>query len=105
MGFYENVHGSNVRTLYVLAMKMTPVNFKVTSLDDNFSYMGTTSYHNPHKVTIPASYEVLDHTYFRRRKCLKVYSLFSKPISVIAYSFRSEDDFMSYLALPCHNKQ
>ena len=81
MGFYENVHGSNVRTLYIHAMKMTPVNFKVTSLDDNFSYMGTTSYNNPHKVTIPASYEVLDHTYFWRRKCLKVYSLDKANIS------------------------
>ena len=85
-------------------MKTTPINFEVTSLDGNFSYMGTTSYHNPHKVTIPASYEVLDNSYSWRRKGLKVLSLFSEPISVITYSFRSEDDFMSYLALPCHKQ-
>ena len=52
---------------------MTHVTFKVTSLDDNFSYMGNTSYHNPHKVDIPTSYEVLDNTYSWRRKGLKVY--------------------------------
>ena len=83
---------------------MTPVNFKVMSLDGSFSYMGTTCYHNPHKVIIPASYEVLDHTYFWRRKGLKVYSQHSEPISVIGWSFRSEADFMSYLALPCHKQ-
>ena len=104
VGFYEHVHGSKLRTLYVHTMEMTPVTFKVTSLNDNFTYMGTTSYDNPHIVTIPASYEVLDHTYSWRRKGLKVYSLFSEPISVIAYSFRNEDDFMSYLALPCHKQ-
>ena len=85
-------------------MKTTPVTFNVTSLDDKFSYMGTTSYHNPHKVTIPASYEVLDHTYSWRRKGLKVYSIDKKPISVIIWSFRSPSDFMSYLALPCHKQ-
>ena len=85
-------------------MKTTPVTFKVTSLDDNFSYMGTTSYHNPQNVTIPASYEVLDNSYFWRRKGLKVYSLDNEPISVLAWSYRNEDDFMSYLALPCHEQ-
>ena len=104
VGFYEHVHGSNKRTLYVHTMKTAPVSFKVTSLDDNFSYKGSTSYHNPHKVTIPASYEVLDHTYSWRRKGLKVYSLDSESISVIAWSFRSDSDFMSYLALPCHKQ-
>ena len=83
---------------------MTPVNFKVTSLDDNFSYVGTTCYHNPHKVDIPASYEVLDNTYSWRRKGLKVYSLDSEPISVIAWSYRTQYDLMSYLALPCHKQ-
>ena len=102
VGFYEHVHGSKERTLYVHTMKTTPVTFKVTSLDDNFSYMGTTSYHNPHKVSIPASYEVLDHTYSWRRKGLKVYSLYSEPISVIVWSFCTQSDFMSYLALPCY---
>ena len=104
VGFYEHVHGSSVRTLYVHTIKTTPVTFKVTSLDDNFSYMGTTSYHNPHKVTIPASYEVLDHAYSWRRKGLKVYCLDKEPISVIAWSFRNQYDFMSYLALPCHKQ-
>ena len=86
-------------------MKTTPVTFKVISLDDKFSYMGTTCYNKPHKVAIPVSYEVLDHTYFWRRKGLKVYSLNAEPISVISWSFRNKDDFMSYLALPCHKQQ
>ena len=86
-------------------MKTTPVTFKVTSLDDNFSYMGTTSYNNPHKVAIPASYEVLDHMYSWRRKGLKVYSIDKEPISVIVWSIRNQYDFMSYLALPCHKQQ
>ena len=85
-------------------MKTTRVAFKVTSLDDNFSYMGNTSYHNPHKVTIPASYEVLDNTYSWRSKGLKVYSLDSEPISVTVWSSRTQSDFMSYLALPCHKQ-
>ena len=104
VGFYEHVHGSEERTLYVHTMKTTPITFKVTSLDDNFSYMGTTSYHNPHKVSIPANYEVLDNTYSWRRKGLKVYSLHSEPISVIVWSFRTQSGFMSYLALPCHKQ-
>ena len=104
VGFYEHVHGSNVRTLYVHTMKTNPVTFKVTSLDDNFSYVGTTSYHNPHKVAIPSSYEVIDHSYSWRRKGLKVYSLDTEPISVIAWSYRSQNDFNSYLALPCHKQ-
>ena len=83
-------------------MKTTPVTFYVISLDGNFSYMGNASYNNPHKVAIPASYEVVDHTYSYRRKGLKVYSLNSEPISVVAWSFRTQADFMSYLALPCH---
>ena len=85
-------------------MEKFPVTFKVTSLDDNFSYKGTTSYHNPHKIAIPASYEVLDNTYSWRRKGLKVYSLDSEPISVIALSSRTQYDFMSFLALPCHKQ-
>ena len=104
VGFYEHAHGSKERILYVHTMNTTNITFKVTSLDDNFSYMGTTSYHNPHEVAIPASYEVLDHTYSWRRKGLKVYSLDSESISVIAWSFRSDSDFMSYLALPCHKQ-
>ena len=83
---------------------MTPVTFKVTSLDGNFSYMNTTSYQNPNKVSIPTSYEVLDNTYSMRRKGLKVYSLGMEPISVIAWSFCNEYDFMSYLVLPCHKQ-
>ena len=104
VGFYEHVHGSKERTLYVHTMETTPITFKITSLDDNYSYVGTTCYCNPHKVTIPASYEVLDHTYSWRRKGLKVYSVDTEPISVIVWSFRNEDDFMSYLALPCHKQ-
>ena len=104
MGFYEHVHGSTVLTLYVHTIKTTSVTFKVRSLDDNFSYMGTTSYNNTHKVTIPASYEVTDHSYSWRRKGLKVYSLDTEPISVIALSVRSGEEFMSYLALPCHKQ-
>ena len=96
-------NGSSERTLYVHTMKKTPVTFKAISHDGNFSYMGNTSYHNPHKVTIPASYEVLDHTYSWRRKGLKVYSLDTEPISVVAWSYRGSD-FMSYLALPCHKQ-
>ena len=104
VGFYEHVRGSKVRILYVHTMKTTPVTFKVISLDNKFSYKGTTCYNKPHKVTIPASYEVLDYTYSWRRKGLKVYSLNAELISVIAWSFRNEDDFMSYLALPCHKQ-
>ena len=104
VGFYKHVFRSSVRTLYVHSMKTTPVTFKVTSLDNNFSYEGNTSYHNPHKVSIPASYEVLDNTYSWRRKGLKVYSLYTEQISVIAWSYRTEEDFMSYLALPCHKQ-
>ena len=104
VGFYEHVHGSDKRILHVHTMKMAPVTFKVTSFDDSFTYIGKTSFHNPHEVTIPASYEVLDHTYSWRKKGLKVYSLGTEPISVIAWSFRSESDFMSYLALPCHKQ-
>ena len=103
VGFYEHVHGSTERTLYVHTMKMTPVTFKVTSLDGKLSYMGTTSYQNPHKVAIPASYEVLDNTYSWRRKGLKVYSLDSEPMSIIAWSLRNFD-FVSYLALPFHKQ-
>ena len=103
VGFYMVNNGSNERTLYVHTMETTPVYFEVISLDGNFSYMGTTSYNNPHKVTIPASYEVLDHTYSWRKKGLKVYSLNTEQISVVAWSYHGSD-IMSYLALPCHKQ-
>ena len=85
-------------------MKTSPVTFNVTSLDGNFSYMGNTSYHNPHEVAIPQNYEVLDHTYSYRTNGLKVYSLDTEPISVIASSFHIQANFMSHLALPCHKQ-
>ena len=81
-------------------MKTNPITFKVTSLDGNFSYVGTTSYNIPQK----ASYEVIDHIYSWRRKGFKFYSLDTDPISVIAWSYRSQSHFMSYLALPCHKQ-
>ena len=96
-------NGSNLYTLYVHTMKTTPVNFYVVSLDGNFSYMGNASYNNPHKVAIPASYEVVNHTYSYRRKGLKVYSNDKEPISVVAWNFR-RSDIMSYLVLPCHKQ-
>ena len=96
-------NGSNLYTLYVHTMKTTPVNFYVVSLDGNFSYMGNASYNNPHKVAIPASYEVANHTYSYRRKGLKVYSNDKEPISVVAWNFR-RSDIMSYLVLPCHKQ-
>ena len=54
-GFYEHVVESTICTLHVHTMKTTHVTFRVTSLDDNFSYMGNTSYYNPHKITIYTS--------------------------------------------------
>ena len=104
VGFYEHVHTANTHTLYVHTMKTTAVSFTVTSLDGNFSYSGTTSYLNPSAVSIPYSYEVRDRGYSWRRKGLRVSSLETEPISVIAWSYRSSADYMSYLALPCHEQ-
>ena len=102
VGFYEHVHTANTHTLYVHTLKTTSVSFSVTSLDGVFSFTGTTTYHSPRAVSIPYSYEVRDRGYSWRKKGLRVSSLETEPVSVLAWSYRSSADYMSYLALPCH---
>ena len=70
-------------------MRTTSVTFKVKLLDGNFSCMKTISYHNQHKVTLSASYEVYDNTNSSGRKSLKVQYLDKEPISVISLTFCS----------------
>ena len=90
--------------MYVHTLKTTSVSFSVTSLDGVFSYIGTTTYHSPRAVSIPYSYEVRDRSYSWRRKGLRVSSLETEPVSVLAWSYRSSADYMSFLALPCHKQ-
>ena len=104
LGFYEHVHTGITHKFYVHTKKTSTVSFSVSSLDGIFSYSGTTSYRDPAVVSIPSSYEVRDGTDTYRRKGLRVSSLETEPISVVAWSYRSSADYMSYLALPCHEQ-
>ena len=68
-------------------MRTTSVTFKVKLLDGNFPCMKTISYHNQHKVTLSASYEVYDNTNSSGRKSLKVQYLDKELILVISLTF------------------
>ena len=104
MGFYEHVHTAQTHQFYVHTYKTTPVSFSVTSLDGVFSYTGTCTHLNPAVVNIPFSYEVRGYEYSWRSKGLRISSLETEPISVIAWSYRSAADYMAYLAYPCHKQ-
>ena len=104
MGFYEHVHTALTHQFYIHTYKTTAVSFSVTSLDGVFSYTGTCTHLNPAVVNIPFSYEVRGYDYSWRRKGLRISSLETEPISVIAWSYRSAADFMAYLAYPCHKQ-
>lgn len=85
-------------------MSTSSVTYSVTSLDGSYSATGTTSYNSPSYVSIPYAYEVRDRSYTWRKKGLRIATLPSESISVIAWSYRSTADYMSYLALPCHEQ-
>ena len=104
VGFYEHVHTGITHILYVHTKQTTSVSFSISSLDGVFSYTGTTTSQNPAAVSIPASYEVRNQYSTYRDKGLRVSSLETQPISVLAWSYRSAADYMSFLALPCHDQ-
>ena len=104
VGFYEHVHTAQTHQFYVHTYKTTPVSFSVTSLDGVFSYTGTCTHLNPAVVDIPFSYEVRGYEYGWRNKGLRISSLQTEPISVIAWSYRNAADYMAYLAYPCHKQ-
>ena len=104
IGFYEHVHAANTHTLYVHTRRTYPIAFSVTSLDGGFTYSGSATLNSPGVVSVPASYEVSDRSYSWRRKGLRVSSLATEPVSVVAWSYRGAADYMSYLALPCHTQ-
>ena len=104
VGFYEHVHTAYTHQFFVHTLKTTTVQFKVTSLDNGFSYSGSCTRNSPAIVNIPFSYEVRDNTWSWRRKGLRITSLETEPISVITWSYRSAADYMAYLAYPCHKQ-
>ena len=74
MRFYEHVHGyNNVCILYFHNIKAT-VTFKVTSLDDNISHMGNTSYQNPQNVLYQQVMSVTSYLFPEKKGCKSLLS-------------------------------
>lgn len=103
MAFPRNVNGALNLTFTVHTLKTTSVEFSINSLDESFSYTGTTTAGNPDIVAIPISYEVLYSSFAFRRLGLHISSLETEPVSVVAWNDRVIG-FMSYLGLPCHTQ-
>ena len=103
LAFPRNVNGARNLTFTVHTLKTTEVRYSIESLDQGFSYSGTTTARNPDTIAVPLSYEVLTSGYSYQRLGLHITSLETEPISVVAWS-ESIYSFVSYLGLPCHTQ-
>ena len=103
MAFPKNVNGATNLTLTVHTLKNTSVQYSIESLNQGFSYSGTTTAGNPDVVAIPLTYEVSFSSYSYRRLGLHISSLETEHVSVVAWS-ENTYGYFSFLGLPCHTQ-
>ena len=103
MAFPRNVNGATNLTLTVHTLKSTSVQYSIESLDQGFSYSGTTTAGDPDVVAIPLTYEVLFSTYSYRKLGLHITSLETEPVSIVAWN-ENIYGYLSFLGLPCHTQ-
>ncbi|XP_019855091.1 PREDICTED: uncharacterized protein LOC109583983 [Amphimedon queenslandica] len=89
--------------LTVHTLKSTSVQYSIESLDEGFSYSGTTTAGDPDVVAIPLNYEVFLSSYPYRKLGLHITSLETEPVSVVAWS-KNIYGYFSFLGLPCHTQ-
>ncbi|XP_011408499.1 PREDICTED: uncharacterized protein LOC105315516, partial [Amphimedon queenslandica] len=99
----RNVFGATNLTLTVHTLKNASVQYSIESLNQGFSYSGTTTAGDPDVVAIPLTYEVYYSSYSYRRLGLHISSLETDPVSVVAWS-ESTYGYFSFLGLPCHTQ-
>ena len=103
MAFPRNVNGATNLTLTVHTLKSTSVRYSIESLNQDFSYSGTTTAGDPDLVAIPLTYEVLFSSYSYRHMGLHISSLETEPVSIVAWS-ENNFGYISFLGLPCHTQ-
>ena len=103
LAFPRNVNGAQNLTLTVHTLKSTSVQYSIESLNQDFSYSGTTTAGDPDIIAIPLVYEVLSLPYAFRRLGLHITSLETEPVSIVVRS-ESQFGFFSFLGLPCHTQ-
>ena len=103
MAFPRNVNGATNLTLTVHTLKSTSVQYSIESLNQGFSYSGTTTAGDPDLVAIPLTYEVLFSSYSYRQLGLYISSLETEPVSIVAWS-ENDSGYISFLGLPCHTQ-
>uniref|UniRef100_A0A1X7TVB8 FHA domain-containing protein n=1 Tax=Amphimedon queenslandica TaxID=400682 RepID=A0A1X7TVB8_AMPQE len=103
LAFPRNVNGATNLTLTVHTLMNTSVQYSIESLNQDFSYSGTTTAGDPDVVAIPLTYEVLFSFYSYRRLGLHISSPEAEPVSVVAWS-ESTYGYFSFLGLPCHTQ-
>ena len=101
LAFPRNVNGATNLTLTVHTLKSTSVQYSIESLNQGFSYSGTTTAGDPDVVAIPLTYEVLFSNYPYRKLGLHITSPETEPVSVVAWS-ENIYGYFSFLGLPCH---
>ena len=104
MAFPGNVYAYGERrlNLTVHTLVNTSVYYSIESLNQNFSYSGTTTAGDPDVVVIPSTYEVLFSSYSYRKLGLHITSLETEPISIVAWNENYIYGYLSFLGLPCH---
>ncbi|XP_019856484.1 PREDICTED: uncharacterized protein LOC109585001 [Amphimedon queenslandica] len=103
LAFPRNVNGATNLTLTVHTLKSTSVQYSIESLNQGFSYSGTTTAGDPDVVAIPLNYEVFLSSYSNRKLGLHITSPETEPVSVVAWS-RNIYGYFSFLGLPCHTQ-
>ena len=101
LAFPRNLNGAMNLTLTVHTLKSASVQYNIESLNQGFSYFGTTTAGDPDIVAIPLTYEVFLSSYSYRNLGMHITSPETEPVSVVAWS-KNNLGYFSYLGLPCH---
>ncbi|XP_019855092.1 PREDICTED: uncharacterized protein LOC109583984 [Amphimedon queenslandica] len=104
LAFPGNIYAYGERrlNLTVHTLVNASVHYSIESLDQGFSYSGTTTAGNPDVVVIPLTYEVLFSNYSYRKLGLHITSPETDPVSVVAWNDNYVYGYLSFLGLPCH---
>ena len=89
--------------LHILTQHSSPVKFLIQSFNGSYNHSGQTSAESHQVINIPDEFHTTQNTYNQRHNGLRISTLETEPVSVIAYSWRSSD-YTAYNAWPCHEQ-
>lgn len=105
VGFLRHPPGTDELNLqlHILTQRSSPVQFNIQSLTGSYNHTGLTSVGSMQAVSIPVEFHTSLNTYDYRHNGLRITTLETEAVSVIAYSWRS-GDYAAYYAWPCHQQ-